>query len=335
LNKHFLPNYQQTRALKKQNSLHDYVEVTSNLHDDIFTLKADSAGQFATIYRQIPRVNSSHRSAHSTNAIHGLYTTDLLSQLTDQYPLITELIVSQTLEENVPTTVGYPFRRITVHRLVRNHPRIIAFDMKNYAFIEIDARDSVDMYAIEHDQTLFQRYQAQVRWCHQHLSSFRSQAKTILHSTNGTPMFVQATPLHGQQLRQYYQRRYSSSAMSSPLTKRIPNTIFTSQESISSSRLRSNTPVSAKFYTTTTTAAPANHTSKYEQKRQKGKTTGSNAIIRKDVRIYFNDPTIQKHMQLKHTSFSRKNSIHRMNPIPSDHRNTNEELDNSFQCTAL
>jgi hypothetical protein len=250
-----------------------------------------------------------------------------LSKLLDQYPLITELIVSRSLEENASTTVEYPFRQITLHRLIENHPRIIAFDMKNYAFIEIDVKDCLDMFAVEHDQTLFQRYQAQLRWCHQHVSSFRSQIKTVLHSSNGTAMFVQATPFQGQQFQQYHQRRNSSSVMSSPLAKHIPHTIFTSQESISASRLRARTPLASKFYTS------SSH-SRYEQKRYKGKATGSNLITRKDVRVYFNDPNIQKHFQAKSTSLSRKNPLdYRMNKTDNDSIDADEE--NSFQCTAL
>lgn len=318
LNKHFLSNYQYARSTKKQISSNDYIEVKSNVHDGICSLNANSTGLFVPVYRQIPSVNHRHRS----NRIQGLYTTNLLGRLTDQYPLITELIVSRTLEENLSTIVEYPFRRITLHRLVENHPRIIAFDMKNYAFIEIDLDNSVDMYAIEHDKTLFKRYQAQLRWCDQHLSTFRSQVKTILHSSNGTAMFIQATPFHGQQYQQYHQRRNSSSMMSSPLAKHIPHTIFTPQESMSSSRVRSLTPVSMKFYTT------SNHT-KYEQKQQKGKTTNINGMARKDVRVYFNDPMIQKHLHKRHSD-SRMQYLEYGNMIDVE-----EDSVTSFQCTAL
>lgn len=318
LNKHFLSNYPHSRLMKKTTSSNDFIEVKSNFHDGIFTLNSNSTGLFVPIYRQIPFVDTRHRS----NRIQGLYTTNLLSRLTDQYPLITELIVSRTLEDNVTTTSAYPFRRITVHRLVENHSRIIAFDMKNYAFIELDLADSVDKYAIEHDKTLFKRYQAQLRWCDKHLSAFRSQMKTVLHSSNGTAMFIQATPFHGQQFQQYHQRRNSSSIMSSPLPKHIPHTIFTPQELISSNRIRSLTPVSMKFYTT------SNHT-KYEQKRQKGKTTNLNGISRKDVRIFFNDPIIQKHFQDKHNIFHKRHSDTRM------YHMIDADQDNSFQCTAL
>lgn len=322
LNKHFLSNYQYSRAMKKQFPSNDFIEVKSNLHDEIITLNSNLTGLFVPIYRPIPFVNNRHRSTHASNRIQGLYTTDLLSRLTDQYPLITELIVSRTLEENLTTTGEYPFRRITLHRFVENHPRIIAFDMKNYAFIEIDLDNSVDMYAIEHDKTLFKRYQAQLRWCDQHLSAFRSQVKTILHSSNGTAMFVQATPFRGQQFQQYHQRRNSTTTMSSPLAKHIPHTIFTPQESMSSSRARSLTPVSMKFYTT------ANHT-KYEQKRQRGKTTNINGMARKDVRLYFNDPIIQKHFHKRHSD-SRMYYIENGSMIDLD-----EDSVTSFQCTAL
>jgi hypothetical protein len=325
LNKHLLPNRQQSRRMKKKLLSNDYFEVKSNLLDETLILKSDSSGLFVPIYRQLPSINSRYRSS---NQIQGLYTANLLSKLTDQYPLITELIVSRTLEENISTTVEYPFRRITLHRLVQNHPRIIAFDMKNYAFIEIDVKDSLDMYAIEHDQTLFQRYQAQLRWCHQHLSSFRSQIKTILHSSNGTAMFIQATPFHGQQFQQYHQRQNSSSVMSSPLAKHIPHTIFTSQESVSSNRLRTHTPISSKFYTT------SNH-SKYEQKRSKGKITGSNVMARKDVRVYFNDLATQKHFRTKSTSFHKRYSSYQMSTTDNDSIDGDEEEENSFQCTAL
>jgi hypothetical protein len=318
LNKHILSNYNQTRSVKKHLSSNDYFDVKTNQHEDILTIKSDSDGRFVPVYTQLPIKNSYN---YSLNQIQGLFTTELLSQLTDQYPLIAELIISRTLEENISTTVGYPFRRITLHRFVQNHPRIIAFDMKNYAFIEIDTTNSIDTYAIEHDNTLFQRYQAQLRWCHKHLSSFRSQIKTIIHSSNGTPMFIQATPFHGQQLQQYHQRRNSSSVLSSPLVKHIPHTIFTSQESISSSRFRAHTPVLSRFDTTST------H-SRYEQKqRYKGKTINSTGTKRKDVRFYFDEPNIQRHFKTKHSSY-------RMNSIGHDSVDADDD-DDSFQCTAL
>jgi hypothetical protein len=312
--------------MKKQLSSNDYFDVKSNQHEEIFRLKTDSNGLFVPVYVQLPLKNSHH---HPSNQIQGLYTTDLLSQLTEQYPLITELITSRTLEEDVSSTVGYPFRRITLHRLVENHSRIIAFDMKNYAFIEIDTINSVDTYAIEHDNTLFQRYQAQLRWCHKHLSSFRSQIKTIIHSSNGTPMFIQATPFHGQQLQQYHQRRHSSSVISSPLIKHIPHTIFTSQESISSNRLRAQTPVLSRFDTTS-------HRSKYEQKqRYKGKTVNSTGTKRKDVRFYFDDSTMHKHFQTKQMDLHKRHSNYRINSIEQDSISADEENESSFQCTAL
>ena len=76
--------------------------------------------------------------------------------------------------------------------------------MKNYTFVEIDASNSVDIYALEQDNTLFQRYQAQLRWCNKHLSSFRSQIKTIIRSSTDNATFVQATPFNGQQLQPYH-----------------------------------------------------------------------------------------------------------------------------------
>ncbi|CAF2444278.1 unnamed protein product [Rotaria sp. Silwood2] len=336
LNKHLLPNYQQTRSIKNQSLSNDYLEVKSTQYDENFNLKLDSNGIFVPVYTQLSSIKShnqssfpSYLSSFPSNRIQGLYTTDLLSQLTNQYPLIVELVVSRTLEENSPTTSGYPFRRITLHRLAENHTRIIAFDMKNYAFVEIDTTDSIDMYVIEHDDTLFQRYQAQLRWCHKHLSAFRSQIKTIVHSSNGAAMFVQATPFHGQQLQQYHQRRNSSSIISSPLAKHMPQTIFTSQESLSSSRLRVHTPLSSKFYTT------SNHSKYADKQRQKGRTIGSSGTPRKDVRFYFNDPTIQKHIQDEQKLFNKNHSSYEINITANASIDGEEEHDNSFQCTAL
>ena len=337
LNKHPPPNYQHARLVKNQTSSNDYFEVASNQDDEIFALKSDASGVFIPVYTQLPTTNSHHQSRFSptlslflSNKIQGLYTVDLLSKLTSQYPFIIELIISRTLEENIATTAGYPFRRITLHRFVENHPRIIAFDMKNYAFIEIDIPNSIDKYAIENDNTLFQRYQAQLRWCHQHLSSFRSQIKTIVHSSNGIAMFVQATPFHGQQLQQYHQRRNSSSSfLSSPLVKHMPQTIFTSQESIALSRSRTHIPLSPKFHTT------SNH-SKYEQRQlHRGKTTGLSGAIRKDVRVYFNDPKVQKHLQVEHTLFNKQCSDYEINRTKNDNIDVDEENDISFQCTEL
>jgi hypothetical protein len=349
LNKHFSPHHhQQSRLYKNQTPPNDYLEVKSVQHDEHFCFKSDSIGIFVPVHTQLPPNNSQRRSSllpysspfssssSSSNQIQGLYTVELLSKLTHQYPLITELVISRTLEENVPTSVGYPFRRLTLHRLVEHHTRIIAFDMKNYAFLELDTANSLDLYALEHEDTLFQRYQAQLRWCDTHISSFRSQIKTIVHSSHGTAMFVQATPLHGQQLQQYHQRRDSSSTVTSPLAKHIPQTIFTSQESVSSVRSRVRTPSTSRFNTT------SNH-SKQEPQQQKGKTTGSSGVPRKDVRVYFNDPTIQKRMQvttttrptIKRTSFNKKNSTYRTNSTESDSINGDEEIEDSYECTAL
>ncbi|CAF4582742.1 unnamed protein product, partial [Rotaria magnacalcarata] len=80
-----------------------------------------------------------------------------------------------------------------------------------------------------------------------------------------------------------------SSSIMSPITKHIPQTIFTSQESISSIRSRARTPSSSKYNTA------SNH-SKHDQQKQKGKTTGPGGAARKDVRVYFNDPAIQKRL---------------------------------------
>lgn len=327
----------------------DYLEVKSSQYDENFCLKSDSTAAFIPVYTQIPLNNSNRRSSllpcsspfssSSSNQIQGLYTVELLSKLTNQYPLITELVVSRSLEENVPTSVGYPFRRLTLHRLVEQHKRIIAFDMKNYAFLELDTTNSIDLYAVEHEDTLFQRYQAQLRWCDSHISSFRPQIKTIVHSSHGTAMFVQATPLHGQQLQQYYKRHDSSSTITSPFVKHIPQTIFTSQESISSVRSRARTPSASKFNT------QSNH-SKQDQQQFKGKTMSSTGTARKDVRVYFNDPTIQKQIRgtslqsipkstIKQTSFNKKHSTYRPNSTESDSLDGDEDNDDSYQCTAL
>jgi hypothetical protein len=324
----------------------DYLEVKSVPYDENFCLKSDSIGVFIPVHVQLPPNSTQRRSSllsssspfssSFSNQVQGLYTVELLSKLTHQYPLITELVISRTLEENVPTSVGYPFRRLTLHRLVEQHPRIIAFDMKNYAFLELDTTNSIDLYALEHEDTLFQRYQAQLRWCDSHISSFRSQIKTVVHSSHGTAMFVQATPLPGQQLQQYHQRQNSTSTVTSPIAKHIPQTIFTSQESISSIRSRARTPSASKFNTT------SNHL-KQDQNQLKSKTTRSSGTPRKDVRVYFNDPTIQKCLQgtsttrpmIKQTSFNKKHSNYRTNSTESDSFDGDGETEDSSQCTAL
>lgn len=339
---------QQPRSTKNQTPPHDYLEVKSIHHEEKFCLKSDSIGVFIPVYTELPPNNSHRRSSllpcsspfsssSSINQTQGLYPVELLSKLTDQYPLISELIISRTLEESVPTSVGYPFRRLTLHRLVEQHRRIIAFDMKNYAFLELDTTNSIDHYVLENQDTLFQRYQAQLRWCDSHLSSFRPQIKTVVHSPRGTAMFVQATPLHGQQVQQY-QRRDSSSVTTSPLTKHIPQTIFTSQESISSARSRARTPSASKFHTQT-----SHSKQEHLPHKQRGRTARATETSRKDVRVYFNDPTVQKRLQItstkpptiKQTSFNQKHGNYRTNSTESDSLEGDEDGDDTYQCTAL
>lgn len=351
LNKHLSSQQQHSRSVKNQTPPNDYLEVKSIHHEEKFCLKSDSIGVFIPVYTELP-TNNSHRrssllpcsspfsSSSSINQTQGLYTVELLSKLTDQYPLISELVISRTLEESVPTSVGYPFRRLTLHRLIEQHRRIIAFDMKNYAFLELDTTNSTDLYVLENEDTLFQRYQAQLRWCDSHLSSFRPQIKTVVHSPRGTAMFVQATPLHGQQVQQY-QRRDSSSVTTSPLTKHIPQTIFTSQESIASIRSRARTPSASKFHTQTSHSKQEHN---HQQQKQRGRTARAAETSRKDVRVYFNDPNIQKRLQvtslaaskpptIKQTSFNKKHVNYRTNSTESD--SLEGEDDETYQCTAL
>jgi hypothetical protein len=354
LNKHLLTHHQSSRLLKKQSSSTDYLEVKSIPYDEHFCLKFESTGMFVPVQAQAQSSTSSRRSSFlpcttqlssplssssSSNQIQGLYTAELLSQLTDQYPLIAELVVSRTLEDNVPTSVGYPLRRLTLHRFVDHHTRIIAFDMKNYAFIELDTDTAMDLYAVEHEDTLFQRYQAQLRWCDSHVSSFRSHLKTIVHSSYGTAMFVQATPLRGQQLQQYHQRHESLSSVASPLAKHMPQTIFTSHESISSIRWRVRTPLSCDKFPSSLNCSKADE----QAETKRGQTTGPTGTARKDVRDYFNDPSIRTRLQatlltaaaVKHTSFNPKHVAYRMNSADSDSNQGDEETEDSYQCTAL
>jgi hypothetical protein len=342
-----LPQHDSMRRAKKQTPPTDYLEVKSTQHEEHFCLKSESVGMFVPVHTHLPASNSHRRSSilpcappfsssssssSSSNHIQGLYTVELLSQLIHQYPLITELVISRTLEENVPTSVGYPLRRLTLHRFVQQHKRILAFDMKNYAFLELDTTNPMDLYALEQQDTLFQRYQAQLRWCDSQLSSFRSQIKTVVHSSHGTAMFVQATPLRGQQLQQYHQARDSSSTTTSPLAKHIPQTIFTSPDSASSIRsARTRTPpVAPKF---NTVVNPSNG----EQTPIKGRTTGSCGTPRKDVRVYFNDPAIQSRLTatVKRTSFHQKKSTYQTNSNGSDSIDGDENVDEDYQCTAL
>ena len=221
--------------------------------------------------------------------------------------------------------------------------------MKNYAFLELDTTNPMDLYVPDHEDTLFQRYQAQLRWCDSQLSTFRSQIKTLVHSSQGTAMFVQATPLHGQQHQPYHQHRDSSLTTASPLAKHIPQTIFTSQESISSIRSRARTPSSSSKFNTASNHVKQEHHHQQQQQQQLqkgGKTTGSGGTTRKDVRLYFNDPAIQKRLQesspssatrptIKQTSFNQRRTNYRTNSTESDSNDGDEEADESFQCTAL
>ncbi|CAF1517176.1 unnamed protein product [Adineta ricciae] len=344
-NKHLLPQHQNSRLFKNQLPPSDYLEVKSVQNDEHFCLKSESTGVFVPVYNHLP-TNATRRSSllpcsspfssSFSNQIQGLYTAELLCQLAHQYPLITELVVSRTLEESAPNDVRYPFRRLTLHRLVEQHTRIIAFDMKNYAFIELDTSNALDVYRVEHEDTLFQRYQAQLRWCDSHMSTFRSQIKTVVHSSNGTAMFVQTTPVQGQQ---YHLHRNSapstttatttSSNTTSPISKHVPQTIFTSTDSISSARSRARTPLSTttKFHTATD--------------RPKSQTTRTNAPVRKDVRVYFNHSTIQKQFALparpmiKQTSFNKKHSPYRTNSTESDSLDGDGDAEDVYQCTAL
>jgi len=304
---HLLSNHQQKRSIKKQISLNEHFQVKSNLHDEIFTLKSDSVGIFVPVYTQLPSTNPHNRTSHSSSQLQGLYTTHLLSQLTDQYPLTTDLIISRSLEEQLSTTNGYPFRRLTFHRLIKNHPRIIAFDIKNATFIEIDKRNSMNIYAIKQKNPLFQRYQSQLHWCHKHLSLYRSQIKTIVHSSNDITMFIQTTLFP----REYPQRRNSS-----PLVKHTPKVLYTSQEAISPNYLRMQNSLGSKFFT-------ISNPSKYEQKQK---------YTRKNVRVHFNDATIERYLQSKHTSANKKYSNYRLNIMKI---NGDEENENSLQSTAL
>ncbi|CAF0814842.1 unnamed protein product [Adineta steineri] len=326
LNKHLLSN--QKHSIKKQlssssssSSSNEHFEVKSNLHDEIFTLKSDSLGIFVPVYTQLSSINSQYQlpsSPFSPNHIQGLYTTNVLSKLSNQYPLITELIISRTLEEYASTTVKYPFRRLTFHRLIENHPRIIAFDIKKYAFIEIDVQSSLDMYTIKHNSKLFQHYQEQIRWCRKYLPLFRSQIKTIVHLSDDTTMFFQATQFH----QEYQHRRNTSSATCSSVIKHIPKTVYTSHDIVSSNNLHSQNCLASKFYTI------SNH-AKYEQKQR------HKEIIRKNARVHFNDSTIERHFQSKHISMNKKHPLYRINNTENEQIHDGEENEDTFQCTAL
>ncbi|CAF5218069.1 unnamed protein product, partial [Rotaria magnacalcarata] len=96
----------------------------------------------------------------------------------------------------------------------------------------------------------------------------------------------------------------------------------------------------------------SNH-SKHDQQKQKGKTTGPGGAARKDVRVYFNDPAIQKRLHtatssssstttitvtrptIKQTSFNTKHSNYRTNSTESDSIEGDEENEDSYQCTPL
>lgn len=353
LNRNGQQNYQSNRSIRKQTPPPDYLEVKSIKSDEHFCLKSESVGMFVGVYKELPGNQHSQRRSlipsgpfsSSSQQCEGLYTVPLLTLLKDQYPLITELIISRTVEETVPTSVGYPLRRSTLHRCVERHKRIVAFDMKNYAFLELDTADSVKFHVLEHDDTLFQRYQAQLRWCNENVSSFLTQIKTIVHSSDGSAMFVQSTPLRGQQLGVYEQRRDSSSISASPLTKHIPQTIFTSQESISSLRSRIRTASSSSKVHSTVNGSKSDH---LQQQQRKGKTSSSTVAVRKDIRVYFNDPSIQTRLQpplsisngkqptIKRTSFHQNKFSYQTNSTESESADGDEDdLDESYQCTAL
>ncbi|UJR23779.1 hypothetical protein I4U23_026755 [Adineta vaga] len=274
LNKHLSSNHQSKFSLRKQLSTYEHFEVKSNLHHEILTLKSDSKGIFVPVYSPVSSLNF---SSYLSNSIQGLYTIHFLSQLIQHYPLIIELIVSRSLEDHNPTTMGYPFRRITVHRLVDNHRRMIAFDMKTNTFLELDLQHCLNMYFVKHPNNFSQRYQTYLRWCEKYLSLFRSQIKTIHRSINDTMMFLQTTQFHKRRSHDYHQRRNSSSGI-----RHTPKTLYNSQDSISAMNLHMENSLLSKFYT-------ISNDLKYQQNP------------RRNARVHFNESTIERYSQMKHS----------------------------------
>ena len=124
-------------------------------------------------------------------------------------------------------------------------------------------------------------------------------------------------------------KRHRNLVREQTLVKHIPQTIFTSHESISSSRSRNQKLLSSSKYHT-----HSNH-SKYDYNQgQKMKTTGSSEIVRKDIRVYFNDSTIQKHFKDEHKLL---NLWHSNNETKEANTSIDfsEDNDSSYQCTSL
>ncbi|CAF1403712.1 unnamed protein product [Adineta ricciae] len=298
LNKHLLLNHQTKFSIKKQFSSNEHFQVKSNVHPDILTLKSDSKGIFVPVYSQFPSVSSLNSFSYLSNPIQGLYTIQFLSELTNHYPLIVELIISRSLEQHTSTTLGYPFRRITVHRFVENHRRIVAYDMKNNSFIELDLQHRLNLYVVKHPTHQSQHYQTQLRWCQKYLPSFRSQIKTIHRSINETMMFIQTTQFTKRRSQDYHQRRNSSSVI-----KSTPKMFYNSQDSISTMNFQLQNHLASKFFT-------ISNDSKYQQNP------------RKNARVHFNESTIERYSQMK--KYSKREKTEKT-----------EENDDIFQCTAL
>ena len=308
LNKHRSSSQQSKSFIKKRLSTNDHVDVKSNLHDEILTFRSDSVGLFVPVYTQLPSTASFDPSSYLSNPIQGLYSTNFLSKLTRQYPLIVELIISRWLDEHGPTTTpGYPFRRLTVHRLVDDHRRMIAFDMHNNTFVEIDFKHAINMSLIKPTSKRSQHYQRQLRWCHKHLSLFRSQVKTILRSANDTTMFIQTTHAHKS-------RSSTAKSKSKPA--------YASQDSVCTTSLPAHESVLAKFYT-------ISNDLKYDQAQR------HREMPRKNVRVHFNESTIERYSRTKHSSLTKKCANQRGILPKREKANGDEDKDELFQCTAL
>ncbi|CAF1457138.1 unnamed protein product, partial [Didymodactylos carnosus] len=352
---------------------YDYLEVKCQHSGELFLIRMDEIGAFVPVIAHInppPLVSrrssganifaSLNKSTSSSNT-HSLFTAEVLSKCSNQYPFITELITSRLLEDNDANNNScYPFRRSTVHRCETKHARIIAFDMKHYTFIELDKQNHLDLYIIE-QQDILQRYQAQIRWCNDNIQLFRSSIKSIIYTQNGgSPLFVQALPSASSDMS----RRNSimSSIMTSPS---LTQTIWNSRPTPSSISKRATpiisrigTPIKfSAFNTERNNNLKKPVMAKYLNGLSSAQTPKEPIHSRIDVRAYFNDPKVQERLSnkkkiddddmnsrlppqyppFKRTTFVLKKHDLRSNSAESDSENEEDdgEQNESYECTPL
>ncbi|CAF0967355.1 unnamed protein product [Didymodactylos carnosus] len=348
---------------------YNYLEVKCQHSGELFLIKMDQIGAFVPVITHIhqpppvtPRRSSaaniflSLNKSSSSNITHSLFTAEVLSKCSNQYPFITELITSRLLEGNdTNNNICYPFRRSTVHRCEATHARIIAFDMKHYTFIELDKHSDLDLYIIEQQDTL-ERYQAQLRWCNDNIQMFRSSIKSIIYRQNGSSsLFVQTLPLSPDDIS----RR--NSVMSSVITPPLLTQKMWNSRPTTKSILKRTAPTislaSTPIKVSLSTSEQNNNSKKptlikYRNGLSSAQTSRESTYNRVDVRTYFNDPNIQERLntkkmidddvnsqilpQYKRASFYNDKYFLRSNSTDGDSEEEDDfEQTNSYECTPL